>query len=465
MSVEYEVRDGVAVIAINRPERRNAVDRATATALGEAWRRFDRDASAAVAVFTGRGGHFSAGADLKAFDLVDTPEGFLGFTRMWVSKPTIAAVEGACVAGGLEMALWCDLRVAGRSAFFGCLERRFGVPLVDGGTQRLPRVVGLGRALDLILTGRVVAADEALAMGLVNRVVDDGEALEESIRMAKAIASFPRETVLTDRRAVWEGIGRSLEEGLEIERRIGSTVLDVAAEGARRFAQGEGRSGAPVVGVGSPSSGLDSPSGGSHRVGLLVVPDRWGVTPSVREVAEELCREGFVTNIPDLSGLFASTGPAVAGGEAADLDAVLRRLVTELNELVDDPRVAGGRVGVLGFGAGAGLALWLAALDRRVSACVTFGAYMPLGRRPGFRRARAAFLGHSGEEDPKADPRSAYLMEKELRELGLDATFYVYPEAGADFWDPEKPEAYKLGAARLAWERTIGFLNRVLAIR
>ncbi len=243
ISVTYRHRGPVAVITIDRPQRRNAIDLATAEALLAAWRRFDTDDDAAVGVLTGAGGTFSAGADLKAFDLVDRPEGFLGFTRTTVAKPTIAAIEGSCVAGGLEMALWCDLRIAGRGATFGCFERRWGVPLVDGGTQRLPRIVGLGRALDMILTGRPVDADEAHTIGLVTRVVDAGDALEEAIALGERLAGFPQATVRSDRRAVLEGIGRQLDEGLAVERRLGLEVLDVAAEGAARFAGGEGRHG------------------------------------------------------------------------------------------------------------------------------------------------------------------------------------------------------------------------------
>jgi enoyl-CoA hydratase len=243
MTVHYERHGAVAVITIDRPERRNAVDRATAGSLAAAWERFDGDAAAAVGIMTGAGGHFSAGADLVAFDLEDTPGGFLGFTRTTVSKPTIAAVSGVCVAGGLEMALWCDLRVAAAGATFGCLERRWGVPLVDGGTQRLPRIVGLSRALDLILTGRPIDAAEAHRIGLVDRLVPAGEHLDAALDLARRIAAFPQPTVRSDRLAVLEGLGRPLAEGLEIERRHGRGVLGTAAEGAQRFRAGEGRRG------------------------------------------------------------------------------------------------------------------------------------------------------------------------------------------------------------------------------
>lgn len=246
MSVRYERAGHTAVITIDRPERRNAVDRATAEGLLGAWRGFEADADARVGVLTGAGGCFCAGVDLVALDLVERPEGWLGLTRLGVSKPTIAAVAGHAVAGGLELALWCDLRVAGADAVFGCYERRFGVPLADGGTQRLPRVVGLGRALDMILTGRPVAAEEAWRIGLVDRLVPAGAELAEALRLAEALAAFPQKTMCSDRRCVYQGLGRPLEEGLAIEAAAGREVLTEAAAGAARFAAGEGRSGAGV---------------------------------------------------------------------------------------------------------------------------------------------------------------------------------------------------------------------------
>lgn len=244
--IDYDREGPVAVITIDRPERRNAIDRETAAKLGEAWGRFDEDADALVGVLYGTDGTFSAGADLQAMDLEDGPAGWLGFTRTTVEKPTIAAIEGHCVAGGLEMALWCDLRVAGESATFGCFERRFGVPLVDGGTQRLPRVVGLGRALEMILTGRAVDAPEAFDWGLLNRVVSDGTAREAAIELGEVIAQFPQETVRTDRVAVYDGLGTALDDGLAIEGWHGSRSMDHAAAGASRFDDGEGRGGAGV---------------------------------------------------------------------------------------------------------------------------------------------------------------------------------------------------------------------------
>jgi enoyl-CoA hydratase len=246
MPVEYDREGPVAVVTVDRPDRRNAIDDATAEALGDVWARFEEDDDALVGVLTGSEGTFSAGADLEAMDLEDRPEGWLGFTRTRVSKPTVAAVEGYCVAGGLEMALWCDLRVAGDSATFGCFERRFGVPLVDGGTQRLPHVVGLGRALDLILTGRALDAETAEEWGLVNRLAPDGEALDAAVELAEVIAAFPQETVRTDRAAVYDGLGATLAQGLAMEGWHGSRAMDTAVEGAARFASAEGRGGEGV---------------------------------------------------------------------------------------------------------------------------------------------------------------------------------------------------------------------------
>lgn len=244
-TVRYERQGPAAVLTIDRPERRNAVDAATATALRAGLGRFEADPGARVLILTGAGGKaFCAGADLKAIDLdVDHPAGPMGFTRLTPSKPTIAAIEGWCLAGGLELALWCDLRVATTDSTFGCFERRWGVPLIDGGTQRLPRVVGMGRALDLILTGRPVDAEEALRIGLVTETVGAGRHLERSLELAETLAGFPQETMLSDRRAALEGAGLPLSAGLELEHRLGREVLDVAAAGASRFAAGEGRHG------------------------------------------------------------------------------------------------------------------------------------------------------------------------------------------------------------------------------
>jgi enoyl-CoA hydratase len=246
--VRYERQGAAAVLTIDRPQRRNAIDAATARGLRRGFDEFEADEGARVLVLTGAGGEaFCAGADLKAIDLdVDDPAGPEGITRLTPAKPAIAAIDGWCLAGGLELALWCDLRIATPTSVFGCFERRWGVPLIDGGTQRLPRVVGMGRALELILTGRPVEAEEAQRIGLVNEVVEPGAHLQRALELAERLASFPQETMLSDRRAALEGAGLSLAEGLELEHRLGREVLPVAVKGAARFASGEGRHGEGV---------------------------------------------------------------------------------------------------------------------------------------------------------------------------------------------------------------------------
>jgi enoyl-CoA hydratase/carnithine racemase len=243
--LRYERIGAAAVLTIDRPERRNAVDAATAELFRRGLREFEADDGARVLVLTGAGGEaFCAGADLKALDLdVDHPEGPMGPTRLTPAKPAIAAIDGWCLAGGLELALWCDIRLATSGSTFGLFERRWGVPLVDGGTQRLPRVIGLGRALELILTGRPVDAEEARAIGLVNELVAPGAHLERALELAGRIAAFPQETMLADRRAAIEGLGLPLADGLALEHRLGREVLEVAVRGAARFAAGEGRHG------------------------------------------------------------------------------------------------------------------------------------------------------------------------------------------------------------------------------
>lgn len=245
----------VTVIAINRPERRNAVDGATARELFTAFQNFDRDASSPVAVFTGTGEHFCAGADLKAVAVGDLQKrreieprdtlAPMGPSRMVLSKPVIAAVEGYAVAGGLELALWADMRVASETAIFGVFCRRFGVPLIDGGTIRLPRLVGQSRAMDMILTGRPVDAREALTMGLANRVVAKGEALPAALALAEEIGAFPQKCLRNDRRSVIAQWDNDLDTAFMDEMRGG---LDVIASGetkvgATAFAAGKGRHG------------------------------------------------------------------------------------------------------------------------------------------------------------------------------------------------------------------------------
>jgi enoyl-CoA hydratase len=243
--LRYERVGAAAVLTIDRPQRRNAIDGAAAEAFRQGLKDFEADDGARVLVLTGAGGiAFCAGADLKAMDLdVDHPGGPMGPTRLTPSKPAIAAVDGWCLAGGVELALWCDLRIATPASTFGLFERRWGVPLVDGGTQRLPRIVGMGRALELILTGRPVEAEEAHRIGLVNEVVPPGKHLDRALELAERIASFPQETMLADRRAAIEGFGLPLSEGLALEHELGRETLHVALRGAQQFAEGAGRHG------------------------------------------------------------------------------------------------------------------------------------------------------------------------------------------------------------------------------
>src|SRR5271157_5980287 len=248
-AVAYERVGAAALITIDRPHRRNAVDGPTAAALHEAFLRFEGEEDARVLVLTGAGGvSFCAGADLKATETMAgrlmSPEGPMGFTRLAPTKPTIAAISGFALAGGLELALWCDLRIATEGSTLGYPERRWGVPLIDGGTQRLPRIVGLGRALDLILTGRMVGAEEALSMGLLTEVVPAGAHLERALALAEGLARFPQSTMLADRRAAIEGLGMTLAEGLALEAQAGPEVFEDGARGAARFAAGEGRASA-----------------------------------------------------------------------------------------------------------------------------------------------------------------------------------------------------------------------------
>ncbi len=237
-------------VTIDRPEVRNAVDPETAVVLRKAFAAFEQDPALRVAVLTGAGGTFCAGFDLKALAAGqayggEPADGPMGPTRMALSKPVLAAIEGYAVGGGLELALWCDLRVMARDATLGVFNRRFGVPLIDGGTVRLPRLVGQGRALDLILTGRPVAAEEALGIGLVDRVVDPGQALAKAMEMARQIAAFPQAAVRADRRNAFDQWSVDEDAALRKEGEGGAEVMESgeAQEGAERFAKGSGRHG------------------------------------------------------------------------------------------------------------------------------------------------------------------------------------------------------------------------------
>jgi enoyl-CoA hydratase len=261
-SVHVEKVDAVTVVTLDRADVRNAVDKDTAQALYEAFVSFDEDAQARVAVFHGANGHFCAGWDLQYgarmaqqaggagvlsdldFEAADAqPPGPMGPSRLLLSKPVIAAVSGAAVAGGMELALWCDLRVMEEDAYFGVYCRRFGVPLIDGGTVRLPRLVGMGHAMDLILTGRKVEAAEALQIGLANRVVPHGQARAAAVALAQQLAKFPQETMRADRMNAYEQWGKSLPDALHGEWERSKARIADGLQGAARFASGEGRHG------------------------------------------------------------------------------------------------------------------------------------------------------------------------------------------------------------------------------
>lgn len=253
MTVLTEQRGPVTIVTIDRPEVRNAVDGPTAQQLADAFQDFEADAGQLVAVLTGSAGTFCAGADLKAMandpgrsNRID-PEGDgpMGPTRMVLDKPVIAAIEGHAVAGGMELLLWCDLRVAARDATFGFYDRRWGVPLIDGGTVRLPRLIGQSRALDMILTGRPVDGTEAYEMGLVNRVVEPGRALEQAVSLAEDIARFPQAVMRADRRSVFAQWGLTLEDAMSREFTWGieAAATGETQSGAERFASGKGRHG------------------------------------------------------------------------------------------------------------------------------------------------------------------------------------------------------------------------------
>ena len=252
-TVSIRAEGRVTVVTIERPEKRNAVDLATARALYDAFKRFDADADDDVAILTGAGGAFSAGADLKALASGETGRfekdgdfGPMGPTRLKLGKPVIAAIEGPAVAGGMELALWCDLRIAARSATFGVFNRRFGVPLIDLGTIRLPRIVGHGRAMELILTGRAVSAEEALTIGLVNEVTDDGQALPHALALARTLCGFPQTAMRNDRLSAIEQWDVAEAWRNEVARGLQTIASGEATEGPKRFAAGAGRRGSPL---------------------------------------------------------------------------------------------------------------------------------------------------------------------------------------------------------------------------
>ncbi|MEM0203600.1 MAG: crotonase/enoyl-CoA hydratase family protein [Archaeoglobaceae archaeon] len=250
--ISVEKKSHVLIVTLNRPEKRNAINFEMAGELEKIWREFEESDELYVGVITGAGDNFCSGADLGDLERlagrVLNENGPLGFTRMIPSKPVISAISGYCVAGGLEIALWTDIRIADETAKFGVLNRRFGVPLIDGGTQRLPRIVGLGNALDLILTGKLIDAKEAHRIGLVNEVVPKGFALKRALEIAEILCSYPQLAMRNDRKAVYLGLGVSLEKGLEIEANLGFETIESSAvfQQAEKFLEGKGRHGERV---------------------------------------------------------------------------------------------------------------------------------------------------------------------------------------------------------------------------
>ncbi len=513
----YEHHGRVAVITVDRPHRRNAIDGDTAQLLRRAWQHFEIDDKADVGVLTGSGGHFGSGADLKSFDLVDMPEGFLGFTRMTVSKPTIAAIEGYCVAGGLEMALWCDLRVAAENSVFGCFERRFGVPLVDGGTQRLPRIVGEGMAMEMILTGRPVDAEEAHAIGLVNMVVEDGAALDVALELGARIAQFPQPTLRSDRMALIEGIGMRVGEGLARERMLGLEVYDNARRGAARFAAGAGRSGR-LVGWLSPvrsepveevdekpevmAAAADVGSA-QHVQHPAVAQEMVAVEETTDDLPEPAAMSAAMPSNHDHHGddespvgLVWGLPPAASGpmvlvlSESGKVDDQTRLMVERLSNAgfltlaVDLPDLSaeapsrvgvsvdaaisrlfrhpvgrGEGVGLVGVGLGGGVALWYATIDERVRAVVSYAGRMPSRDfNPRYDDTRAKFLGHYGKDDSTVSAQFAYDLEIMLRDRGIDATFNIYRDAAENAFELSTEEDDSRAA--LAFRRTVAFLTR-----
>ena len=252
MSVQISTDGPVRIVTIDRPDARNAVNGPTAAALADAFREFDADDELSVAILTGAGGTFCAGADLKAFgtdtgnEVNDDGDGPMGPSRMVLSKPVIAAVEGYAVAGGLELAVWCDLRVAARDAVFGVFCRRWGVPLIDGGTVRLPRLIGQSHALDLILTGRGVNGDEALRMGLANRLTEPGDALTTAVALAHDLARLPQTCMRMDRQSAYEQWDLTFEAAMANELALGRVSMRAPDQAVGRFRAGEGRHGSPA---------------------------------------------------------------------------------------------------------------------------------------------------------------------------------------------------------------------------
>ncbi len=451
MTVETRTVDRIAVVSIDVGDGRNEIDAETASELDRVWRRFETDPDLDVAVVTGTREAFSVGRPTATDDETGTAEPVFGFTHSGLSKPVIAAIEGPCLSAGLEMALWCDLRVCGLSSVFGFQPQRSRRPLMDGGTQRLPRLVGEGMALEMLLTGRPMDAEEAHAVGLVNLVVADGSARQAAIEIAERIARFPQGTVRANRQSVLEGADLSLSEGLQLERRLATNAIETRAREIRRASRESGWVSAPFR--------FELPRSGSGPA-VIVLPDRWGMDDYAIAATESLLDAGYVV-VPvalyDRPGSEDEASAAPAKLRSRDVSARLTQAVeaTRKHPAVD------GSVALVGFGIGGGLALWLAGESPSITGCVTFGAVNAWpDLEPDLASAKAAFLGHNGELDEQASPHTAYRLEMAMRELGLDATFETYRAMGWEFYRNGDPEA--VHALDQAWGRTMTFLQRTL---
>jgi hypothetical protein len=353
------------------------------------------------------------------------------------------------------MALWCDLRLASNTAVFGCLERRFGVPLVDGGTVRLPRVVGVGVALEMILTGREMTADEAYVVGLVNGIVPEGTSLAKAVELAESIAMHPQQTVRSDRAALLGGLGLGDTEALELERRLGAAVMDVAAAGADRFAAGAGRSGAAIPQV-FAATDSQAQEGSAPRSDPRLSPPPAGHGRPVIVVAseeEEGWRADVVRRLHDLG--YVTYDVIASGTLEADIDALGRAVAAVLGSA----NVLGDTVGLLALGRGAPSALHFSTMDGRIGAVVEFSGHAP-EFAPSFRLAGASYLGHHGAVGQEGEI-SPFQMESHLRDLGVDATFHSYRGAAPDFFVEGSPGHHPT-FTDAAWQRTRLFLDRAI---
>lgn len=451
MAVMSRVVDRVAILSMEAGGDRNEVDADMAAELERAWRRFETDPHLDVAVLTGTTDGFSVGRAIDADEELAPAKPLFGFTNSGLGKPVIAAIEGGCLSEGLELALWCDLRICGSSSIFGFHQRRIQRPLMDGGTQRLPRLVGTGVALEMILTGRQMDAEEAFAVGLVNLVVADGTVGHAAQEVAEQIARFPQGTVRANRQAVLDGSGLALAEGIQMERRLATNAIETRAREVRRGSRQSGHVVSPVR--------FELPESGTGPA-VIFIPDRWGMDEFAVSAVESLLNSGYiVVPLPLFERPYGAdeADEAVRRLRNANVAERLRSTVrsARLHPAVD------GEVAVIGMGIGGGLALWLSGECPEVTGCVTFGATATWpDLEPDFATSKAAFLGHNGELDDVASPHTAYRLEMAMRDHGLDATFETYRGMEREFYRSERIE--DLHMLNQAWARTLTFLRRTL---